>query len=43
MKKIIVYDFDKTLTENDTLLGFFIFNENRNIFFCLNFYIILAL
>lgn len=33
MKKIIVYDFDKTLTKNDTLLSFFIFNEKRNFFF----------
>ena len=26
-KKIIVYDFDKTLTKKDTLFGFFIFDE----------------
>ena len=27
-KKIIVYDFDKTLTKKDTLFGFFIFVGN---------------
>lgn len=33
MKKVIVYDFDKTLTENDTLFSFFIFNERKSFFF----------
>ena len=31
MKKITVYDFDKTLTKKDTLLGFFLFNEERSL------------
>jgi len=42
MKKIIVYDFDKTLTENDTLLDFFIFNEKRNLFFIIKFMLYLS-
>ena len=32
-KKIIVYDFDKTLTKKDTLFGFFIFNAKKSIGF----------
>ena len=32
-KKIIVYDFDKTLTKKDTLFGFFIFDAKKNIGF----------
>lgn len=31
MSKIIVYDFDKTLTKKDTLFGFFRFNSKRNL------------
>jgi phosphoserine phosphatase len=30
MRKILVYDFDKTLTKKDTLFGFFIFNKKKN-------------
>lgn len=33
MKKIIVYDFDKTLTYKDTLLGFFRFAPIKNLFY----------
>jgi len=33
MKKIIVYDFDKTLTYKDTLFGFFKFAAKKNIFY----------
>ena len=32
-RKIIVFDFDKTLTKKDTLFGFFLFNANKNFFF----------
>lgn len=35
MSKIVVYDFDKTLTKRDTLFGFFVFNEKYNISFFL--------
>jgi hypothetical protein len=33
MKKIIVYDFDKTLTCEDTLFGFFRFSSDKNIWY----------
>ena len=33
MSKVIVYDFDKTLTTHDTLFGFFIFNEEIGFLF----------
>lgn len=33
MKKIIVYDFDKTLTYKDTLLDFFKFIAKKNIYY----------
>ena len=33
MKKIIVYDFDKTLTYEDTLFGFFRFSSDKNIWY----------
>ena len=29
-RKIIVFDFDKTLTKKDTLFGFFLFASNKN-------------
>lgn len=32
-RKIIVFDFDKTLTKKDTLFGFFLFNANKNFLF----------
>ena len=32
-KKIIVFDFDKTLTKKDTLFGFFLFAANKNFYF----------
>ena len=46
-KKIIVFDFDKTLTYKDTLIGFYIFVSNKNFLFILKmliylFYMILA-
>jgi hypothetical protein len=37
MRKIIVFDFDKTLTASDTLLGFFCFNEKKTPLFVLKF------
>ena len=33
MKKIVVYDFDKTLTYKDTLFGFFKFATKKNILY----------
>ena len=30
-RKIIVFDFDKTLTKKDTLFGFFLFAANKNL------------
>ena len=33
MKKIIVFDFDKTLTYKDTLFGFFKYAAKRNVFY----------
>jgi 2-hydroxy-3-keto-5-methylthiopentenyl-1-phosphate phosphatase len=33
MRKVIVYDFDKTLTNQDTLFAFFRFSEKREILF----------
>ena len=32
-KKIIVFDFDKTLTKEDTLFGFFVFAGNKDFYF----------
>ncbi len=31
MKKVIVYDFDKTLTYKDTLVGFFLYSAKKDI------------
>lgn len=39
MSKIIVYDFDKTLTNNDTLLGFLTFNSKKNLLYFLKLFI----
>jgi len=33
MKKIVVYDFDKTLTYKDTLLGYFLYSGKRNVLY----------
>lgn len=33
MKKIVVYDFDKTLTYKDSLFGFFRFSSDKNIWY----------
>jgi len=46
-KKIIVFDFDKTLTYKDTLIGYYIFVSNKNFLFIFKmliylFYMVLA-
>ena len=35
-RKIIVFDFDKTLTKKDTLFDFFLFASNKDFHFCFN-------
>ena len=32
-KKIIVFDFDKTLTKNDTIFGFYLYVTKKNLLF----------
>jgi hypothetical protein len=40
-KKIIVFDFDKTLTYKDTLIGYYIFVSNKNYLFIFKMFIYL--